>query len=240
MRPPLSLRPKYVAFLLDLQCGRGYSRVETGTATAVAAEPAAPTPGVQYLVGARIAGGRLEGTLVSVRALSRNRLDILRGTLRGTVTDSRAQGTLALGSRVIARGSGRTVQTCERTLRWRTVRDPGRVFGGNTSRGGPVVLRLSPDRRRVVRTWISWAAPCRGASTFYIEPHDRWLLPFRLGAGRSFRHRYRYDAGEGSSVVGRFGGSVRATVASGAFRSRLQGPRERCDTGALTWSAMTG
>jgi hypothetical protein len=226
------------AVLAELNC-RGYNRIDTATTTSVAALPAEPRPGVLYLAGQAIAGGRLDATLLIAREYAPGRTDVVSGALTGTLTANGGRGTLALTSRVVEDATGRLVRTCSRTLPWRVLRRPGRLFAGNTSQGAPIVLLLSADRRRVVRSLIGWTARCRRAS-YYAEPHDDFLLPFRLTASGTFVQRYRYDAGGGADVIGRFGGRFRERTASGVFRSRVRGGGERCDTGRRTWTARTG
>jgi hypothetical protein len=43
-----------------------------------------------------------------------------------------------------------------------------------------------------------------------------------------------------AEVIGRFAGRVRETTASGSFRTRVRGPRDRCDLAPQTWTAATG
>jgi hypothetical protein len=228
-----------VALISELNCRNSYNRVDTGTTTSVATLPAQPERGVLYLADAAIAGGQLDASLLIARERGTGRTDVARGRLTGELTASRGNGTLALTSRTIEDATGRVLRTCSRTLPWRVVRNPGRLFAGSTSQGAPVVLRVSADRRRVTNSYIGWMAPCRLVS-YYFEPHDDWLLPFRLARGGSFTQRYRYDAGRGADVIGRFAGRFTGNTASGTFRNRVVGGGDRCDTGGRTWTVATG
>jgi hypothetical protein len=229
-----------VSFLLHGWCNRTDSMLHAGTTTGVAQLPDRPAPGATLLLTpSPVAGGGLEARLLSSRASGPDRVDVARGTLTGRLTATRGSGTLRVRRTVAERATGRVLRSCARTLRWRAVRDPGRVFGGSTSAGAPVVLRMSRDHRRVTRTIVSWAARCRRAS-FYVEPHDWWLLPFGLTAAGRFDERYRYDAGRGGRVIGRFAGRVGTTTASGRFTSRFQSRRDRCPLAPQTWTARTG
>jgi hypothetical protein len=228
-----------VSFLLDERCSAADPMVDMGTATPVAALPAQPTLGSHVFSEGAIAGGQLSATLLTARARGSQRMDVVRGRLTGVVTASEARGTLVARRTVVERASGRVLRSCTRAMPWRAVRGPGTVFGGTTSSGAPVVLRVTRDHRRVTQSLISWAAPCR-ALEFYVEPHDKWLLPFGLPADGRFAKSYRYDAGNGGDVIGRFAGRVRETTASGTFRSRFQSRRERCNLPPQTWSATTG
>jgi hypothetical protein len=163
----------------------------------------------------------------------------VRGDLSGSVSASAARGTLVARRTVVEVATGRVLRSCTRAIPWRTIRGAGNVFGGATSAGAPVVLRVTPDHRRVTQALISWAAPCRRAA-LYREPTDEWLLPFRLSGDGGFVQSYRYDAGDRAEVIGRFAGRVRETTAAGTFRTRVRGPRDRCDIAPQTWTAATG
>jgi hypothetical protein len=228
-----------VALVSELNCRNSYNRADTGTTTSVATLPAEPELGVLYLNDEAIAGGRLNATLLIARERGEGRTDTARGRLTGELTASRGSGTLTLTSQTVQDATGRVLRTCSRTLPWRVVRNPGRLFAGSTSQGAPVVLRVSADRRRVTSSLIGWVAPCRLAS-YYLEPHDDWLLPFRLTGGGSFTQRYRYDAGRNAEVIGRFAGRFTGDTASGTFRSRVVGGGDRCRTGPREWTVATG
>jgi hypothetical protein len=228
-----------LTFFLDLPCTRTARLLDMGTARPVAALPAQPTPGSHLLAGGAVTGGRVSATLLTSRARGDALMDVARGELTGTMTASEARGTLVARRTVVERSTGRVLGSCSKTLRWRAVRGPGTVFGGRTSAGAPVVLRVTRDHRRVTRSLISWAAPCRRAS-YYIEPHDKWLLPFAVSRGGRFDERYRYDAGAGGAIIGRFAGRVRENRASGVFESRFQSRRDRCGLRPQTWTATSG
>ena len=228
-----------LSFLLDLACTRTDRMLEMGVTTAVAELPAEPTVGSHLIAGGAIVGGRLSASLLTGRARGTDVMDVARGELNGSITATEGRGTLIARRTVVERSTGRVLRSCTRTMAWRVVRGPGTVFGRSTSSGAPVVLRVTRDRRRVTQSLISWAAPCRRL-TFYIEPHDKWLLPFSLSARGRFAKRYRYPAGNGGEVIGRFAGRVGATTASGTFRSRFQSRSDRCQLPAQTWTATTG
>jgi hypothetical protein len=228
-----------VTFFLDMSCRRTDPAVDMGRTTTVAALPAQPAVGTHLLAGGAIAGGRLTATMLTARTRGRAQLDVVRGELSGTVSEAAARGTLVARRTVVERATGRVVRSCTRSIPWRTVRGAGTVFGGATSAGAPVVLRVTRDHRRVTQSLISWAAPCRRLA-LYREPSDEWLLPFSLPPGGRFAKSYRYDAGGGGQVIGRFAGRVRETTAAGTFRSRFVDGRERCVLEPQTWTAATG
>jgi hypothetical protein len=232
-------RLERMSFFLDMTCRRSDPTVDMGITTSVAALPAQPAAGDHLFAGGAIAGGRVTATLLTARARGSRLLDVVRGDLTGSVSGSAARGTLVARRTVVELATGRVLRSCTRAIPWRTIRGAGTVFGGATSAGAPVVLRVTRDHRRVTQALISWAAPCRRVA-LYREPSDEWLLPFRLAGDGGFVQSYRYDAGDRGQVIGRFAGRVRETTASGTFRTRVRGPRDRCDLPPQTWTAATG
>jgi hypothetical protein len=232
-------RLERMSFFVDMTCRRSDPTVDMGITTSVAALPAQPAAGSHLLAGGAIAGGRLTATLLTARSRGDRLLDVVRGDLSGSVSASAARGTLVARRTVVELATGRILRSCTRAIPWRTIRGAGTVFGGATSVGAPVVLRVTQDHRRVTQALISWAAPCRRVA-LYREPTDEWLLPFRLSEEGRFVQSYRYDAGARGEVIGRFAGRVRETTASGSFRTRVRGPRDRCDLAPQTWTAATG
>jgi hypothetical protein len=228
-----------MSFFVDMTCRRSDPTVDMGRTTSVAALPAQPAAGSHLLAGGAIAAGRLTATLLTARARGDRLLEVVRGDLTGSVTPSAARGTLVARRTVVELATGRVLRSCTRAIPWRTIRGAGTVFGGATSAGAPVVLRVTRDHRRVTQALISWAAPCRRIE-LYREPTDEWLLPFRLTSTGGFVQSYRYDAGNRGEVIGRFAGRVRETTASGTFRSRFQSAGDRCALAPQTWTAATG
>jgi hypothetical protein len=203
----------------ELVCG-DYRRVDTATSTAITAL-------------------RVDATLVRARPRGAGRTDTATARLRGELGTGRGEGTLTLTSRITENATGRVLRTCSRRFPWRVGRNPGRLYAGNTSQGGPVVVRISADRRRITATRYAWVATCRRVE-YYFEPHDDYLLPFRLGSGGTFSQPFRYDAGLRRDVIGRFGGRLTAARGSGRLRVRMAGGGERCRTPDATWTVTTG
>jgi hypothetical protein len=228
-----------MSFFVDMTCRRSDPTVDMGRTTSVAALPAQPAADDHLLAGGAVADGRVTATLLTARARGSTLLDVVRGDLAGTVAETAARGTMVARRTVVEVATGRVVRSCAATIPWRTIRGPGTVFGGATSAGAPVVLRVTRNHRRVTQSLISWAAPCRRAD-LYREPTDEFLLPFSLSAGGRFAQRYRYDAGASGDVIGRFAGRVGETTASGTFRVRFQSRRDRCVLAPQTWTAATG
>jgi hypothetical protein len=228
-----------LSFLLHVSCEPKYQMVDFGRTTTVAQLPGRPPVGAHLLAGTTIGAGIINATLLTSRIDLGEVVNVVRGVLHGRLTASQAWGTLVVTQTVIDTSTARVLASCTQLMRWRGARAPGTVFGGSLSNGSPVVLRVTPDHRRVTASFISWAARCARAS-FYIEPHDEWLLPFRLTPVGAFHKRYRYDAGAGAFVIGRFSGHIAATAAAGRFASRVVAPDDRCVLAPQRWSARTG
>ncbi len=228
-----------VSIASELVCG-AYRRVDLATSTSVPALPATPpADSVLYLTGGAISGGRVDATLVRSRPRGAGRSDVATARLTGSLGAGRGEGTLALTSRIVENATGRVVRTCSRSFPWSVRRNPGRLYAGSTSQGGPVVLRVAAGARRITGSQYAWVATCRRVE-YYFEPHDDYLLPFRLGAGGTFSQPFRYDAGERRDVIGRFGGRLAPGGASGKLRIRIAGGGERCRMPTATWTATTG
>ena len=69
--------------------------------------------------------------------------------MTGKLTAKRASGTLSAIAKVTEKATGAEVTSCQTgERRWVAARDPGVIYGGATSQGEPIVLRLDADARR--------------------------------------------------------------------------------------------
>ena len=167
--------------------------------------------------------------------------------IEGKLTRTRASGTLsAIGQGHGQCESGTEVTSCQTgTLRWVATRAPGIVYGGTTSQGEPLVVRLNAQRKRVTDVITAWrravhavrraTSACRITScNFAVKTHGplrqpvlrrprarrRGQAPLRLRARRALTHA---PVGEGHAP-----GQGLRTDASGAAT-------DSCDTGGVTW-----
>jgi hypothetical protein len=120
------------------------------------------------------------------------------------------------------------------------------VLGGFTSQGSPVVVVISPDRRRVVRVGIALDMRCTSGARFTQQDGGG---PFPIGAGGRVRTAVNVApaAGPSVSLVGGsdlFAGTLRRSGAAFAGIWRLQlvfrtadGHTDTCNSGRVTFSA---
>jgi hypothetical protein len=215
--------------------------------TPVADEPGFSS-GPEDLVVSRNAKGRFAGTQFAAMALSAQTAAIsveLSGKLRG----GRASGRLAATVSILDDATGTEVGTCETgSLRWSASRSAGRIYGGQTSQGEPVVVRLDRKRKKVNDLLAGW-------ETSSCEPPDRY---FRVGdrfinfAVRARRFGGTFDSSYPTDDGGRIvlGFDVAGTLSSRTMRGTLRvtvtgtdaagATNLTCDSGAIDWRAATG
>ena len=120
------------------------------------------------------------------------------------------------------------------------------VFGGLTPQGWPVVVEVSRDRRKVVRTAIGLPVRCDSGGSGYYSDQYRGL---QLRKGRfhaSFSgDRLNHDDGTYDVFQGSVKGSTNAsrTAMSGTWQLKLVAydasgaETDRCDSGVVKWRA---
>ena len=212
--------------------------------------PTEPTPGFspgpRELLVSRNAKGRFEGSQLYASDLGAN-VAAVSVKVTGKLKAKRASGTLTAIVKISDKASGAEVTSCQTgTKSWVATRAPGTIFGGATSQGEPIVLRLAPDGTRVNDVMTTWQAPC-GESGFFrvpdhfvnfavkstgrfgnpftddVDPPRRQQAPLRLcdrGPAEEDR-RQGHAAGQGG-------------------RDRSGGRVTNCDSGNVTWKAGTG
>jgi hypothetical protein len=115
----------------------------------------------------------------------------------------------------------------------------GGKYVGQTSDGGPVLVRLTGDAKRVKRMRISYTVTCddgRSGDT-YTD-----ILNPRVRSDHTFVASGTYTgSGDGSQNVFKVAGKLYAKKAKGTFSltatSTVNGATVHCNTGKLTWSA---
>ncbi len=233
-----------VTFHLDVSCGTDFESVDFGTTQAVDAIPDQLVGGAHYLVGGKVAAGRLSGTIVGADRVNATTWELMNVVLGGTVSKTKAGGTMAVRLIRTDESSGAILTQCDRTIRWSALRNPGVVYAGATSQNEPIVLELKTDRRHVSHVHVAWFAPCN-AGGGWVAPHDEFdLQPFALSRTGAFSRTYRFNLGQGSSEIERFAGRVSRTKAAGTFQSDVTiagtDASDSCATGKLSWTASTG
>lgn len=141
--------------------------------------------------------------------------------------------------------SGAVLDTCDQTVRVRASATRGRVYGGLTPQGRPVVLELTAGGRLVRHLHIGWRAPCTPDGTLTVGDT---LTNFRISPTGRFGDDFRDTISnpEGTftvaySVRGRIG---RAT-GRGSFRllftaTDTAGSTTSCDTGRFSYRVTSG
>jgi hypothetical protein len=232
-----------VTFHLDVACGTAFRSVDSGTTLSVDSPPDRVRFGAHYLVGAKVRGGRLSGTIVGADQVDDTTIETMSVVLSGTAGKSSARGRLAVRLLRINATTGEVVGQCAKNLSWRALRKPGIVYAGATSQDEPVVIELSADRKRVSHAHLAWFGPCQGGGA-WIDPHDEFdLEPFRLSPTGRFARRYEFNLAE-ATLRERFVGRVSRTRASGTFKADATVPQEAgtdtCSSGTVSWKAATG
>lgn len=233
-----------VTFHIDVPCGTDFESVDFGTTQNVSSPPDQLQGGAHYLVGGKVVGGKLSGTIMGADRVNDTTWELMNVVLGGTVGKSKASGSMAVKLVRVDETTGTTLAQCSRTIRWSALRNPGIVYAGATSQDEPIVVELTKDRKHVNHAHVSWTAPCRAGGS-WVDPHDEFdLKPFPLTSTGAFSRTYRYALGRGTTEVERFAGRVGAAKAAGTFQAdvSLTGTTgtDTCSTGKVSWSAITG
>jgi hypothetical protein len=167
-------------------------------------------------------------------------------TIEGKLAGRRASGRLSAVVKVMDRASGASLASCQATQRWVATRSPRLVYGGTTSQGEPVVIRLNAKRNRVDDVLTTWNAPCSQGA--YRVP-DRFGS-FRVKRSGAFGNPFTYDTtmdgGDTLHFDYAFAGRVTAKRVRGTLQVKIAqtdpagAPVDGCDTGGVTWKATTG
>lgn len=233
-----------ITFHAGVSCGEAFTSVDSGTTQTVQAPPDQMLSGAHYLVGGRVSGGRLTGTILGADRVNAGTWALMNIVLSGTVTKTKASGTMAAKFVHSDEATGAEIAQCSRTSRWSAQRDPGVVYAGATSQDEPVVVELKKGRRQISHAHVSWYAPCAGGGA-WIDPHDEFdLRPFALSRTGTFSRSYAFNLGRGTAEVERFAGRVGPTKAGGTFQSDVTiagtATNTTCGTGRVSWTAATG
>ena len=236
-----------VTFHIDVPCATDFESVDFGTTRNVDTAPDQLQGGAHYLVDGKVVAGKLSGTILGADRVNDTTWELMNVVLRGTVSKTRASGSMAVKLVRSDAATGATLAQCSRVIRWSALRNPGVVYAGATSQDEPIVLELTKDRRHVSHAHVSWLAPCQSGGA-WIDPHDEFdLKPFPLSKTGAFSRTYDFGFGQGTTAVTEietFAGRVGLTRAAGTFRAdiALSGATgsSTCSTGKASWTAITG
>lgn len=240
-----ALRSAVVSWTADCDNGRRFP--VAAPLTAVKAEPGF-VPGFRELATSRNGKGRFAGIQLGSFDLG-DSVGALDASYSGKLSAKRASGKLSATIMIIDKASEATVATCRTgAVSWSATRSPGRVFGGSTAQEHPVVVRLDAMRRRVADLLIGWeSGTCKPDGMFISASESFSAFPLAGGRfGDAFDQFYSPDEGGEGKVTYDITGRVSKTRASGSLRVNLVetdaagATRAACDSGSVSWSAVTG
>jgi hypothetical protein len=246
--PGGQLKSTIIAFTAS--CDTSGGKVFHDTVPVAAAQSGATQSGVWVMT--RNARGHLAGTYTLAQNVDGG-AQVLTMTIAGTLRSASGTGTLsatstltdtpAVGSAPPAVGA-KVLETCTTgVLHWTTAHRPGRVYGGSTAQGEPLVLRVAANRHRIDHVDVGWHADClpQGLVDF-PETFARFPLTATGHFGDTFTWRYPNTSGTGDNVYDyAVSGVLRPTTARGTLRAKVRYPDgTTCDTAAQSWKAVTG
>ena len=122
------------------------------------------------------------------------------------------------------------------TVRWAARHAPGRIYGGVSSQGEPVVLIANRNRSRLETAGVGWHAGCTDEG-FVDFPDVLRNFPIRRGR---FGDVFAWRPEPGINIAYDFGGSINSSSARGRLRVDVdKGSAATCSTGQLTWRASS-
>jgi hypothetical protein len=231
----------------DADCGNDMS-FPYGAALRPAVSQPGFTAGPDDLLMARNAKGRFAGATLAGSDLG-DTTAAVAFSLDGKLSAKRATGTLAGTVTIVDKATGNTVSTCQTgNLRVSATRAPGQVFGGVTNQDEPVVARVDAGRRRLSNLLITWQSRTCTPDGFVRFPEH--LGNFRLSHSGAFNTPFTEDDPFNDGTTASFSYSVSGRATKTAVRGKLHvgmtltdatGAQVRsCDSGAVSWKALTG
>jgi hypothetical protein len=235
-----------IAWRAQCDDGMGFPVAMQLTATK---QQAGFTAGPRDLVMSRNAKGRFAGTQRVGFDLG-DSAALATVKLAGKLGRAAASGTLSADITIIDKRSGARQEGCRTgALRWTASRSAGRIYGGKTSQEQPFVIRLDARRKRVSDLLTGWeTSSCSPDANRYMTFPERFDN-FPLSGGRfgnAFDQDYDLDPGAKRRFSYQLAGKVGRASAKGTFRVGVTdtdasgATTETCDTGPVTWKAITG
>jgi hypothetical protein len=206
----------------------------------------APTPDEMPLRSN--AHGRFSGER-TLRFAGEGHVTTVVETFAGRLKPRQASGTLRAIVKITDANTGAAVASCDTgTVRWAALHAPGQVFGGSTSQNNPVVVRVDARRRRVTDVMVAWETKtCAPDAGFRIPDRFTNFGVSRSGAfGNPFTGDFTFDDGVHRHMAFDLQGRLTAHAVRGTLQVTMtdtdpNGAQVRaCDTGSITWKAMTG
>jgi hypothetical protein len=239
------LRSIAISWRADCSDGRFYP--SAGELTPV--EPLASfSPGPSELLVSRNAKGRFAGTQLGSADLG-DAVGVISVDVTGKLKPGRASGTLSAIVKVADKVTGAEITSCQTgKLSWDAKRVPGIVYGGVTSQHEPFVIRLNARRTRVNDVLTAWRAPCTPSGGYFrVSDHLVGFPVSKTGSfGDPFSHDSAIDGGGKRHVDYSISGRVSKLKAKGKLQVKVSDSDatgasvDVCDTGGVTWKAVTG
>jgi len=141
--------------------------------------------------------------------------------------------------------AGAVLATCDQTATFTAISARGKVFGGHTSQGGPVVVTLAAKRSTVRQVHIGWEASCAPSGDFQAS---ETLVDFRL-AGGVFGDDWTYNSpglppGESATASYSLYGKIKRSRVTGTLRVKTTSTDATgtipCDTDTISFTASSG
>jgi hypothetical protein len=206
------------------------------------------TPGPRELVMTRNAKGRFKGSIVSGFMTDSGATAVSSFQIEGKLFRTRASGTLS-GTVKIMDSSGNTTNSCQTdTMRWSATRAPGKVFGGQTSEEEPVVVRADARHRMISDVMITWESQTCTPPAFVRIPERFQALRLHSGAFTAGFNENAgpFDDGSKAAFAYNLAGRVTRTSVKGTLHVTMTetdaagAQTMACDSGNITWKALTG
>lgn len=226
-------------------CKGGQRWADWSEVAAVRAQPGF-TPGSGDLVLSRNRRGRFSGTQLYASSAG-DLTAAITVQLSGRMKRKRASGTLH-ASVTLLDAAGNMQDGCESgSVKWTASRAVGRIFGGKTSQGQPVVVRVDRARRNVSDLMIGWGSR-RCVPDGYLAFGERFAdFPLKNRRfGDAFTQDFPMEDGSKRTYAYDVGGTVAKSAARGSLRVQVTqtdaagAQTMSCDTGTVSWRALTG
>jgi hypothetical protein len=204
------------------------------------------TPAPRERLVSRNAKGRFEGQqMFGGQSDTSSVVAVVK--VAGKLTAKRARGTLTAVVKILETATGNELTSCETSGSWTATRGPGVIYGGVTAQDQPIVLRTA-DGSAVDDVMTSWRSPCATGGGYFSSP-SHWG-GFAIKRTRSFGSPFTADRtlADGTALHYDFALSGRLPK-TGAAKGTLQvkvtstdpaGAVTACDSGNVSWKAVTG
>lgn len=225
------------------ECDDGSWMPGGGALTPVEVEPGFE-PSASELLTSVNGKGRFKGTQLASRDLG-SVAAAITVEVQGKLKPNRASGSIDVEVQIIDKASGVAATSCNAKQSWSASHSAGTVYGGATSQGAPIVMRLNAARKRVNDVYVTWSAGCTEGG--FIVPDRFGNFPVKpTGAfGDPFDFTVPIDGGGSRTFGYALAGKIGKTSAKGTLQVKVTDtdaagtPGGVCDTGGLKWKVTS-